>query len=511
MDKAMKSNSNTKNVALNSFIGILSYVFVMLITMVCRVVFTRYMGKELLGLNSLYSSVLQVLQITELGISDAILVFLYAPVKNHDREKTLAIMQLYKRVYGVVAIVLLGLGVIIQFTILPVIVDVETVDIAEVQAYFFLYLLGTVSSYIFAYSKSMFYAEQKNRTISMINAAQKVVVGTLQIIVLILIQNFYVYLILVIAGNLVENIICHATVLKTHPYLRNASKSELQKEEKRSIVELVKSVFIVRVSDKILGQSDSLLINHFVDIVTLGLYTNYNLIFAACASLFNPIGTALTTSFGNISVNADAKTKYNVYIKSYMILHFVAVLMSALYLAFIQDFIYLLYGKDFILSNTLEMLLTVYLYLTLVKNIYYSYQNAMGMQKLDQKQMILQVPCNIITSIVFAIPWGLEGILLGTVVSILIFSTGFKGRFLYERAFGKTALNYYTRTSVDGVLSLFLFLLIWLFGTKFEAHTVRVFVIKVFAEGCLILVFATLLFLTVPTFRKALRDTFFKK
>lgn len=121
-----------------------------------------------------------------------------------------------------------------------------------------------------------------NRVISIVNAGQKVVVGILQVVAIYQFHNYYVFLILMIIGNLAENLICHFMVLKEHPYLKEPVKEKLSKTEQKKIVELIKPIFVVRIADKVLSQSDSLIINGFIDIVTLGMYTNYHTIFNAC-------------------------------------------------------------------------------------------------------------------------------------------------------------------------------------------------------------------------------------
>ena len=500
----MGNNSRTTNSIINSIFGMLAYFFVLVATMATRIAFARYLGEELLGLNSLYTSVLQILQITELGIGNAMIIFLYEPVKNSDKEKTKALIHLYKNVYNVFAGVLLLLGIGVQVLLIPHIVDVNTIAMKTVQLYFFLFLVGIVCSYLFAYNKSIFYAEQKNRVISIVNAGQKVVVGILQVVAIYQFHNYYVFLILMIIGNLAENLICHFMVLKEHPYLKEPVKEKLSKTEQKKIVELIKPIFVVRIADKVLSQSDSLIINGFIDIVTLGMYTNYHTIFNACIGLYNPIGSALTSSYGNLAVDADAEGKYRAYLRSYSPFHYIAVFFCCLFLAFIQDFTYIAYGAKYVLSDSLSIIMTIYLYLTLVKTIYYSYQNAMGLHKLDQKQMIAQVPFNIIVSIILAKFLGLNGIILGTILSILIFSFGFKGKYLYEFAFHENIRKYFSKTFKDFVLSGILFTVIFLITNKFRTITFGAFIIKAALMSIGIIISSMAIFATDREFRSSM-------
>ena len=474
----MDKTSRTKNSLLNSLAGMISYAFVMIATLATRTMFARYLGEELLGLNTLFTSVLQILQITELGIGNAIIVFLYEPVKYADKEKTKALIRLYKRVYNIFAFALLVIGIIVQFTIIPRIVNVKTVDMVTVQRYYSLFLLGIVSSYVFAYSKSIFYAEQKVRVISIVNAAQKTIISVFQVLVIFCFENYDLYLILLIVGYLGENLICHYTVMKRHSYLREKCSYKISEKDKKDILNLIKSIFTVKIADKILGQSDSLIINQMIDIITLGMYGNYHTIFNACQGLYTPIGAALTSSYGNLSVGASSQQRYEAYRKSYVMFHFIAVYFCVLFFALIQDFIFILYGEKYVFKNSLYLVMTIYLYVTLVKTIYYSYQNSMGLHRLDQKQTVLQVPFNIIVSIFFAKWLGITGVIWGTIVSILIFSIGFKGKFLYEIAFGQKASKYYIKTFKDALLTSGVFILAYLLSNLVLVTTVVGFLVK---------------------------------
>lgn len=478
-----KKQSGTKSSIINSFSGMIAYVFVMLSTMATRIAFAHFLGEELLGLNSLYTSILQILQISELGISAAIIVFLYEPIREADREKTKSIMALYRKVYRVFAAFLMLLGLIVQVFVIPRIVKVNTITIRRAHLYFFLFLLGIVCSYLFASSKSIFYAEQKNRIISYVQAVQKVIVGTLQIIMVFYFKSYVVYLVLAIIGYLVENIICHVYILKEHPYLSDRDYTPLSKRKKREIINVIKPIFIVRIADKVLGQTDSLLINHFIDIATLGMYTNYHTIFNACLGLFNPIGSALTSSYGNMVITAKPAERYSAYKKSYAAFHLLVVWVCVMFITFIQDFIAVAYGEKYLLSDSLAIWMTVYLYFYLVKTIYYSYQNALGLQKIDQKQMIIQVFANIIFSILLVMKMGINGIIVGTILSLVIFSVGYKGYAIYKVVFEVKTDLFFRRTICDGLFAFMCCSATFLITKLFVVRTIIALMLKAIVLG----------------------------
>lgn len=447
------SNSRTQNAINNSISGMIAFVFVMIATMATRIMFARYFGQELLGLNSLYTAILQILQVTELGIGHAMIIFLYEPITKNNQEKIKSIMRLYKKVNILFAVFLLLFGLLVQELFLPRIVDVS-IELPMVKLYYFLFLLGVVCSYLYAYSKSILYAEQNNRFIAKVNAKQKVVISCAQLIAIFCYDSYIGYLVLQIIGYLVENLICHFYVSKKHPYINEKDYDSLSADERKKIIGLIKPLFVVQLADKLLSQTTSVLINQYVNIVTLGMYSNYYIIFTACTGLFMPLGAALTTSYGNLAVSATPKEKYRAYDKSYVVLHMIALLFCVYFVSFIQDFILIAFKDEYLLTDTFCILMTVYLYLTLIKTIYYSYQNAMGLHRLDQLQMIMSVFFNVVGSIIGAKVWGLNGIIAATILSLIVFPILFKGRALYIHAFDEQPLKYYARTCLDIIKSV---------------------------------------------------------
>lgn len=502
--------SRTVNTAINSFVGMLSYAFVMAATLATRVAFARYLGNELLGVNSLYTSILQVLQISELGISNAIIVFLYGPIKNSDKETIKSLISLYKRVYLLFSLFLFILGCLVDLFIIPHIVKVNSTSMPDIQIYFLLYLIGIVCSYLFAHNKSVIYAEQRNGVISWANAIQKCLVGIFQVLAVFLYKNYFLFLILLIVGNIAENLFCHFWVLKRHPYLLDKNVNPLSPEDKQNIINLIKPVFVVKIADKVLNQSDSIIVNSFIDIITLGMYANYHTIFNAVLGLFSPIGAALTSSYGNLSIGASPSEKFRGYKKSYDLLHFVSVLFCSFFLAYIQDFIAIAYGDEFLLSDSLCVWMTIYLYVTSVKTIYYSYQNAMGLHKLDQKQMLLQVPVNIIASIALVFILGIDGVVIGSIIALVLCSICFKGMYLYKFSFNENTSLYYIKTIKDSLLAAVILFITYFCSKIYIANSIISFLIKVIIMSIVICIYAVAILAFSKDFRTVL-NVLYKK
>ena len=103
-------NSRTKNTVLNSVFGIIGYVAVIIVSFILRKVLASILGSEYLGLNSLYTNIVSFLSLTELGLSTAIVYFLYKPISDGDENKVKAYLEFYKKAYRIIALIVFIVG-----------------------------------------------------------------------------------------------------------------------------------------------------------------------------------------------------------------------------------------------------------------------------------------------------------------------------------------------------------------------------------------------------------------
>ena len=107
-------NSRTKNSVLTMVFSGIRQILTFLLAFVSRTVFIYTLGAEYLGLNGLFTNILQFLSLTELGIGSAIAFYLYKPLATHDVERIKIIMRFYKSCYRIVGLSMLGLGCLLM-------------------------------------------------------------------------------------------------------------------------------------------------------------------------------------------------------------------------------------------------------------------------------------------------------------------------------------------------------------------------------------------------------------
>lgn len=151
--------SRLTNTIRNTVVGFAAQLIVILLNYINRTIFIYYLGAEYLGLSGLFSNILSMLSLAELGIGVAISFSLYKPLEENDIRKTKALMNFYQLAYRIIGIVILILGLcLIPF--LDVLIK-DKPDIPHFTLIYVLFLSNTVVSYFFTYKRSLLSADQK--------------------------------------------------------------------------------------------------------------------------------------------------------------------------------------------------------------------------------------------------------------------------------------------------------------------------------------------------------------
>ena len=166
----------------------------MLIGIVTQSVLVRYLGIEYNGLNGLFSNIVSMLSVAELGIGSAVVFHLYAPIAKGEKEKIKSLMLFYKKAYRIIALIIALVGI----TIMPFINNIvgKTSVKENIHIIYFLFLLDTVFSYLLTYKRSMLYADQKNYIINIIHILYTILLNAIQIFFIVTTRNYIICLLL---------------------------------------------------------------------------------------------------------------------------------------------------------------------------------------------------------------------------------------------------------------------------------------------------------------------------
>ena len=231
-----------------------------------RAIFVRTLGAEYLGLNGLFSNIISMLAIIELGIGSAIIYHLYKPVAENDIDKIKKLMTFYKKCFNIIALVVFLIGIAIM-PFLNLIVGENNIE-GSIHFYFLLFLIDAVCSYLLVYKRSIIQANQKNYIINIIELFYVLILNILRIVILHT-NNYTVYLSVSILLRLVENIIISIIANKLYPYIKEKTKEKLDEETLFDIKKKVKALVFHKVGNFVVTGTDNIIISKFLGIISV--------------------------------------------------------------------------------------------------------------------------------------------------------------------------------------------------------------------------------------------------
>lgn len=427
-------------------------VITLLLSFVTRTLLVKSLGVESVSLNGLFTEVIAMLSLTELGVGSAIIYNLYKPLAQGDEEKICQLMRLFKIAYRVIALATFAIGCSLIPIINLLVKDISYSD-NYVRIVYFLFVVQTSTSYLFSYKVSLLNADQRKFIHSIINVAVKCVCTGVSAIVLFTTYNFILYLLVVIIFSFITNVIASIVVDRLYPYLKK-DYGKLSKKEGKKVFTNIKYLFVKNVSAKITNSTDNILISSIVGVLTVGIYTNYSMIFNAVKQFSVQISGALAGSLGNLFAVEKSEHCSNVLSRLTYIFFLMSSSLSICLYCCISPFISVWLGDDWLLENPTVFICSVNMFIDFAKIPLWQSLEVSGLFKKDKNISIIGSVANLIVSIVFGIRWGILGIFIGTFVTYVIQIT-LKIKLLYKDFFKISSKYYYLKWLVYLTLTVF--------------------------------------------------------
>ncbi len=444
-----------------------------ILNFVLRTMFIHHLGDTLNGVNGLYTNMLSVLSMAELGIGTALNYSLYKPVARGDIEKIKSYMQLYKKAYRIIGIVVAVLGIACSPFLPYIIKNSEGIPVRDLTLYYYIFLFNTVSTYFVSYKYSLINAEQKNYIQTNIITITKMITVLLQMVVIVVTGNFYVYLLTAAGVELLQKIFVSYYLNRRYPYLKDKDVKKLSKEETGEIVTKTKALMLHKIGDVARLQTDSMIISGFINTVISGFVDNYNMVLNSVANVVNIIFNSVLSSFGNLFATESREKQYQIF-KVYRfaacwIYGFSAMGFSMLLTPLIQLWL----GEERTLAFFVVICILIDYYFKGDRIVLSNFKTAAGVFEQDKYLALIQGVVNLILSIVLVQKIGLVGIYIGTIVSGLIANVT-KPVIIYRVILDKPVREYFI-DSVKYIILLFAMFLFFSFIKYLVMPSVTVF------------------------------------
>lgn len=448
----MRTSKSFKNSIINMFCNLC----IMLIGLISQAFFIRILGAEYLGINGLFNNILSILGIVELGMGSAIIYNLYKPIANNDIETVKSLLNFYKKAYYLIGLFIFSIGI----CILPFIsffVGKITINL-NIKFIFILFLFHSVSTYILSYRSSIFIACQENYIVKINNLLYRLTLAVLQILVLFVTKNYYLYLMLAILIQLMFNYLIYKKAELQFNYLKDKHVKPLDKEIELSIFTKIRALFFHKVGGFIINGTDNIIISKFINVVTVGFYSNYQIIISAVNTLFGQVISSCSASVGNLLVTENERKIFCVFKRIRFLSFWIAVFSGSCIFCLIQPFIHLWVGLKYTLPISVVFVLVLNFYQSIMRGCYSVFKDAAGIWEEDKIVPLIESCVNIVFSIILVKQFGLIGVFIGTLISSLIIWLYSYPKFVYKRLFYGKYCDYIKENL--GYFLIFLFIVL---------------------------------------------------
>lgn len=430
-----------KKSAINIFVSLMSQSILILLGFISRKVMIDSIGVEYLGINGLMSNILIILSLAESGIGIAMVYALYKPLAEGDILQIRALMNFYKNAYRILAGITMILGVsLIPF--LHVFMKGNTID--NYLLIYSLFLFSSVSSYLFSYKISINNADQNKYVSTITNTITQIIVLIIKIFILYVTKNYILFLSIDIGATLIKNIILSKIIDEKYPYLKEKTKVKLDINIKKDLIKNIKSLFLGKIGYIISNASDNLVISSFINISTVGLYSNYVTLTTSVSGFVSLFITNISASMGNLVATESKDKIYSIFnvtlFINFWMYGFCSICLYCLSEQFIGE-IWL--GNEYLMGNGVLFVVVLNFFLNGIMAPIDTVKSSSGIYYPDRYVPAISALVNLIISVILVKRLGIIGVLLGTVASNLLFSFWIKPIIVYKYVFKAPVFDYF--------------------------------------------------------------------
>lgn len=434
--------NRSKNAVRNVGMGFLYKFVTLFYPYALRAVFIRTLGSEFLGMSSLFSSILTVLNLTELGFSSAIVFSMYKPVAEDDMPSVNALLYFYKTVYRCVGLIILVLG-LAAVPFLPKLIKGSYPETVQLTTVYLVFLGNTVLSYfMFAYLRSLITVHQRQDVLSRINIFIETARFLLQIAVLQLVRNYYAYILIMPLFTVINNI--RTAIVAKRMFPQYHAEGKLDPKVKADIWEKVKGLLVSRICNVTRNSFDSIFMSAYLGLTQTAMYNNYYHVLSSVTGFMSIFITAVNAGAGNSVAMESTEKNYrdmNRMNFAYMWLGgWCAVCMLCLY----QPFMKIWMGDNMLFPFPVVFLFCLYFYVLKMGDIRYVYVSASGIWWQLRYRAIAEAVANISLNWLLGKYFGAAGIVSATLISLFFINFCWGSQLVFKHYFvGISPKDYY--------------------------------------------------------------------
>ncbi|MDQ8735936.1 oligosaccharide flippase family protein [Paenibacillus sp. LHD-38] len=442
----MRTANSLKNIS----ISLGSQIIIVILGFISRKVFLDNLGAEYLGINGLLTNVLAMLALVESGIGTSIVYNLYKPLAENNKPKIIAFVQLYKKAYAILAVIIFILSISI-YPLLDNLLKGESISYFTIV--YFIFVGKNMITYFNAHKVSLIYADQKGYVLARVNILFQILTLLSRIGILVLTKDYVIYLLVELIVFIVQNIFNGLIVNKRYNYIKTKKTYLIDREEKEKLIKNVKALFLHNIGSYCVLGTDNILISTFAGIVTVGLYSNYSMIIGQIGSLISPLLGGVGASVGNLIATESDQKKYSIFKVIYLLNFWIYSICFVVLYNLLEPFINWWLGGGYLLDRLTFLVIMVNFYIMGLRSSISTFKIKAGIFVQDKYIPLIEAAVNLGTAIILVQYFGLAGIFIGTTISTLV-TFWYAPRLVYEQIFQMPVWDYFKKYILYGILTI---------------------------------------------------------
>ena len=469
----MKEQSRSRNAKKNIFFGYIAQIGICILSFVGRRVFLKFLTTDYLGINGLYTNILSILSLAELGLDAAVVYSLYKPVADDDKILIHSLLNFFKKLYLLLALIILAIGIIL-IPFLKYLID-SNISNTDLIVYYLLFLTNTMASYFVAYKVALLSASQEQRIQKIVTLVFNLILQLVYIVVLYVFRNYYAYIGATVVSTILTNITLSKITEKLHPEV--FKETRVVAFDKKPIIERMKSTMLYKIGVVLINSTDNILISVLVSTIAVGLYSNYYTVISALTSFVAIITTSLIASVGNLAVKDNKEKQKELFNMMVLFYHFIAALGLIGFSLLFNNLIVLWLGNAYLFDKATVFIIALNFYLSNAISPVWMFREANGLFNEVKYLILIRAAINILLSVLLGIKYGVFGIFLATAISLLVTNFWYEPRILFKSIFNTQTSYYWMRQIKYCAITALSYILCFLMVNRIE-DTFGLFIIK---------------------------------
>lgn len=438
----MQQESRVKKSLLNARVNLIFYFITLALSFFSRKIFLDYLGPDFVGLSGTLVNILGFLSLAEMGVGAAVSYNLYKPLQRGDKSQIEELVSVFGYLYRRIGTFVAFGGLAIS-AFIPLVFKDSGFSLPLIFFAFYAILSSSLFSYFINYRQIILGADQRGYVVTTYLQSAVVVKTLIQMAIAYYWGNYYAWIALEIVFGLLVCVILNWKIAQTYPWLdANIKKGKEAFPRHKKIIRFTKQIFVHKIKDFLLFQSDQILVFVFVSLKMVAYYGNYTLITTKLTHLFSTFLGSFWASVGNLVAEGDKEKTISVFWEIQSLYFIVSSITIYGIYHFLTPLITLWLGAEYILDHSILILLSIYSFLGQVRGAVDMYNGAYG-QVGDTWAAIAEGVINISVTLLTAPRWGIEGILLGKIFSVILMVIIWKPYYLFHGALKQSVLLYW--------------------------------------------------------------------